>query len=100
MTDPIAEFVRAERAALIERAPRHNAAQVWHAARRRRAAALQRTAMLAGWGGRAVVGAAAAYGLYAWRSEAWFLLFLLVLFTWLTRGACALPARLARGVNR
>jgi len=89
MTDPVAGFIRSDRAALLEAAPPPHAARLWHEARRRRSAALRRSLSLAGWLVRLAVAAAMLAGFLSARPEAPFLLLLCLLSAWLTRGACA-----------
>ena len=89
MIDPVAEFIRAEREALLQAAPAPHAARLWHEARRRRAASLRRTMGAIGWLVRLAVAAATVFSFLYPRPEAWFLLLLLSLSLWLTRGACA-----------
>lgn len=96
MTDPVADFIRGERRALLQSAPRPNAARLWHEARRRRAASLRRGLKVAGWLVRLAVAAAMLVSFLFVRPEAHFLLLLCLLSIWLTRGACA-PTALAKG---
>ena len=89
MTDPLANFLRAERERLIAAAPAPDAARLWHLARARRAEALRRAMRAAGWLVRLAVAGAVLVCLLAWRPEAWFLGLIAALAIWLTRGACA-----------
>lgn len=89
MSDPIADFIRSEREKLLEAAPAPNAARLWHEARRRRAASLRAAMRAAGWAIRLALAVAAAISFLFPRPEAHFLLLLLALSIWLTRGACA-----------
>ena len=88
MSDPIAEFIRAEREALLEAAPAPHAARLWHEARRRRADSLRRSLSAIGWLVRVVIAAATLVSSVYWRPETYFLVLLLFLSIWLTRGAC------------
>lgn len=98
MTDPIADFIRTERARLIEAAPAPNAARLWHEARRRRAASLRAAMRAAGWAIRLAVAAATAIAFLFPQPEARFLLLLLALSIWLTRGACAPAHQNLKGI--
>lgn len=89
MTDPVAERLRGERAALLRAAPPPHAARLWHEARRRRASSLGRCMSAAGWLVRLVIAGAALASFVAELPGAWFLLLLCALSLWLTRGACA-----------
>ncbi len=89
MDNPIADFIRAEREQLLRAAPAPHAARLWHEARRRRAASLRRAASAAGWLVRLIVAAAALIACVPLRPGSYFLLVLLAVTIWLTRGACA-----------
>lgn len=89
MTDPVADFIRGEREALLRAAPQPNAARLWHEARRRRAKSLRRSIRVAGWLARLAVAAALLTSFVSVWAEAHFLLLLWVLSIWLTWGACA-----------
>lgn len=89
MSDPVAEFIRSERRALLEAAPPPHAACLWHEARRRRADSLRRSLRAAGWLVRLAVAAAMLVAFLAVRPGAWFLFLLCLVSIWLTRGACA-----------
>ena len=97
MTDPVADFIRAEREALIDSAPEPHAARLWHEARGRRAASLRRSMRAAGWLIRLAVAAAMIAAFMTARPDAYFLLLLSILSIWLTRGACA-PAQSRKGI--
>jgi len=100
MSDPIADFIRGERKALLLAAPPPHAARIWHEARRRRAASLRRTMRAAGWLVRLVVAAAMLMSFLFWRPEAQFLLMLSALSIWLTWGACApIPRESRKGTT-
>ncbi|MET1109996.1 MAG: hypothetical protein ABWX67_00570 [Allosphingosinicella sp.] len=96
MNDPVADFIRGERRALLQSAPSPNAARLWHEARRRRSASLRRGLRVVGWLVRLAVAAAMVVSFLFVRPEAHFLLLLCALSIWLTRGACA-PAATPKG---
>src|SRR5919106_2601411 len=72
MSDPIAEFIRAEREALLQAAPAPHAARLWHEARRRRADSLRRSLSAIGWLVRVVIAAAILVSSVYWRPETYF----------------------------
>jgi hypothetical protein len=89
MSDPVLDFIRGERTALLQVAPPPDAVRLWHEARRRRAASLRRGLRVAGWLVRLAVAAAMVMSFLLVRPEAHFLLLACALSIWLTRGACA-----------
>jgi hypothetical protein len=96
MSDPVGEFIRGDRKALLQAAPPPHAARIWHDARARRAASLRRSMSAAGWLIRLVVAAAMLLSFVSLRPEAHFLLLLCIVSIWLTRGACAPVHRQSR----
>jgi hypothetical protein len=97
MSDPVAAFIRAEKDELVQAAPAPHAARLWHTARQRRAASLQRVMRASAWLARLILAAAMVAGFLLVRPEAYFLAILCAVAIWLTRGACA-PAQ-ARSVK-
>ena len=101
MSDPLADFIRNDRQALVDAAPPLHAARLWHEARRRRADALRRNMNLAGWLVRLAVTAAVLVSFWAVRPDSYFLFFLWALMIWLTWGACApIHRRSAKGISQ
>lgn len=101
MTDPVAEFVRAERTALLGLAPPPHAARVWHRARRARADRLRRGMSAIGWLVRLTLAVAVAASVWWARPDSMLLIVSLGLAVWLTAGVCAPPGRRSnRGAGR
>jgi hypothetical protein len=89
MTDPIQQFIQAERRALAQSAPQPHAAQAWQRLRLQRAARLERLMNRAGWTTRVLIAVAAAVTAFVSPRDLGAIALIAVLVAWLSNGACA-----------
>ena len=97
MTDPIQQFIQAERRALMQSAPQPHAAQAWQRLRLQRAARLERLMIRAGWTTRLLIVAAGAVTAFVSPHELGVIALIAGLVVWLSSGACASLRRAAPG---